>query len=121
MSCLSFDTVFLTLGSSRVVSFNVTDSLPSGVSVSAVSGVTDVTDGGSATGDLTISSTQVNSATYAERASGDTVAIGKAIQFLISTSATEEKVYLLKITYITDGTPSETITDYLYVRFCKAE
>lgn len=121
MSCMNFDTVYLTIGSTRVVSFNVSDSLPSGVSVSAVSSVSDVTDGGSATGDLTISSVQVNSATYTERHTGDTVAIGAAIQWLMSTSATEEKDYLLKITYVTDGSPAETITDYLNVKYCKAD
>ena len=111
-----YDTTFLTIGSSRVCSHNMTPALNTGVSISSVS-VTDVTDDGEASGDLSILSVQVNSASYTEDSTQDTVAIGKAAQWQISTSSTESKLYKLKINIATDATPSDTIVDYVYIQF----
>ena len=107
------DTTFITVGSSRVCSHNVAPALPSGVLISGTPSVVD----NDATGDLTISEVQSNSSSYTEEVTGETVGIGEAVQFKVSSSSSSAKSYTLKITYSTDGSPSETIIDWLVVSF----
>ena len=116
MSCKqSIDEVVLTIGSTRHISHNCTDALASGVTIASVSGVVDDDD----TGDLTISNVAANTATYTEQASTDTVAIGKAVQFSVTTSATAAQKYKLKMTYTTSATPADTVVDYVHVCFAE--
>lgn len=112
-----YDTIELSIGSTRTCSHNVTPALESGVLVDSITDVTDVTNAGSATGDLTISSKQKNSTAYTEDETGDTVAVGKAIQWTISSTTTAPTKYKLKIVYTTDATPADTVVDYVYVLF----
>jgi hypothetical protein len=116
MSCTQQnDRVILTIGSTRKISHNVTDAIDSGVTIASVSGVVD----DDSTGELTIGNIGTNSAAYTEQATTDVVAIGKAVQFTISTSATSAKNYKLKMTYTTNATPADTIVDF--VNICFAE
>ena len=114
MSCTQLiDEVVMTIGSTRRVSHNCTDALESGVTIASVSSVAD----DNATGDLTISTVQANSSAYTEQASTDEVAIGKAVQFVITTSSTSSKKYKLKITYTTTSSPADTVVDYVNICF----
>lgn len=112
-----YDQLYLSLGSTRNISHNVSPLLEGSTQLSSISSVEDVTDGGNATGDLTISNLAVSTADYVEDVTGDTVTAGSAVQFSISTSRTTPKWYQLKLTFETSASPPETIIDYLYVRF----
>lgn len=116
MTCKQpIDEVILTVGSTRKISHNCTDAIASAVSIAAVSGVVD----DEATGDLTIANVSTNSEAYTEQATTDTVAIGKAVQFTVSSSTTSAKKYKIKITYTTDATPTDTVVDFLHVCFAE--
>lgn len=117
MTCDNFDTVFLTLGSTRNVSHDVTEAIAADDTVASVSSITDVTDDGVSTGELTIANKAASTVAYTDQKTGVTVAIGKAIQFTISTSSTVAATYKLKIVYTTTNSPAETVVDYLFVTF----
>ena len=108
MTC-SKPTVHIPIGSNSVVTFDMTPRLESDELLTGTPAVVD-SDG---TGDLTISSKQVN--TVAD--SDNDIEIGKAVQFQISTSATVCTEYTLSITAVSDGTPSQTLADELVVVF----
>lgn len=118
MSCnVEFDTVYLKLGSIRNVSLNLVKALNEGELVESVTEVEDVTYDGQPTGDLSIGNTGVNTVAYTDQRTGETVAVGKAVQFSITTSSSVARVYKIKVTYVTDSTPTETVVDFLFVSF----
>lgn len=110
MSC-NYPTIYVPLGSTHVVSFDMTPRLYSGELLAGTPSVTDE----DATGDLTMSNKQVNSVAYDD--DGETVAVGKAVQFSLSSSATEATTYTLNLLVTTDGTPTQTLADKLVVVF----
>lgn len=116
MGLARYDEVCLFIGSNRLISHNLTPTIPDGIEIGSVT-VEDVTDNDSPTGELTIGNVGTNSASYVEDVTGDTVASGKAARFTVETSRETAATYLLKITATTSASPAETIVDYLYVRF----
>jgi hypothetical protein len=110
MAC-NYPTIYIPLGSTHVVSFDMTPRLYDG---ELLTGTPAVADEGS-TGELTISNKQVNSVAYDD--DGETVAVGKAVQFTLTTSATSSTTYTLTILTSTDGTPTQTLADKLVVVF----
>ena len=108
MSCV-YPTVYIPIGSQVVVTFDMTERL---FSTEVLTGTPTVVDEDS-TGDLTISSKQVNTVAY----TSEDIAIGKAVQFKISSSTTTEETYTLNITAESNGTPVQTLTDTMKVVF----
>ena len=108
MTC-SKPTVHIPIGSNSVVTFDMTPRLES---AELLTGTPSVTDAG-ATGELTIANQQVNTV---EDIAND-IAVGKAAQFQISTSATSCTEYTVSIVAVTDGTPPQTLADELIVVF----
>lgn len=106
---VNYPRVYTTLGSYQVITFDLGPRLAEGVTLTGTPSVVDA-DGGT---ELSISSSQVNS--VGDSAEG--VEVGKAVQFLVSTSATEETAYTLKITCQTNQTPTETLVDKMVVMF----
>ena len=105
--------VFLPIASTEVVTHNLKPRLASGEALTGTPVVTDVTDDGSATGELSISGTTLN-------AVADTVngfGINQAIKFRISTSSTTSDSYLLKLSCEKDTSDGQTLVDYLFVPF----
>ena len=70
-------------------------------------------------GNLTTGTPQVNSAAITD-SFGNTIAIGQAIQFMVSTTATETYEYILKVTSTTT-TDGQVIVDYIKVEFYDGE
>ena len=101
--------VYIPRGSQVIVTYDMTPRLQSG---ELLTGTPTVTDSDS-TGDLTISNKQINTVADAE----NDIEIGKAVQFMISTSATSCKDYELDISVDTDSTPAQTLADKLAVSF----
>lgn len=105
--------VFLPISSVEVVTHNLSPRLASGEALTGTPVVTDVTDDGSATGELSISGTTLN-------AVADTVngfGINQAIKFRISTSSTTSDSYLLKLSCEKDTSDGQTLVDYVFVHF----
>lgn len=108
MSC-SRPTVHIPLGSSPVVTFDLTPRLASGELLTGTPVVQDV----DSTGELTLASAQINTVADDE----NDIAISKAVQFQVSTTSTTCKEYNLKLTASSDGIPAQTLVDYLTVSF----
>lgn len=109
----NYDHVFLPIGGDEVVTHNLKPRLATGELLTGTPVVSDVTDNGSATGDLTISGSTLN-------ASDDTVndfLANQAIKFKIGTSATDSETYLLKLSCDKDTGDGQTVVDYLWVHF----
>jgi ribosomal protein S1 len=106
---VNYPRVYTTLGSYQVITFDLGPRLAEGVTLTGTPSVVDA-NGGT---ELSISSSQVNS--VGDSAEG--VEVGKAVQFLVSTSSTEQVTYTLKITCATDQTPAETLVDKLMITF----
>ena len=106
---VNYPTVYSTIGSQQVVTFDLGPRLSSDVLLTGTPTVSDTED----TGTVVISSSQVNS--VADTAEG--VEVGKAAQFLVSTTSSEEVTYTLKVTCVTDQTPAETLVDTLKITF----
>ena len=93
----------LSVGATRLCRVNCTDDLDSGVSLTGSPTVAEVT-----TSDLTLANKIVNTATYTDDVTGNTVAIGKGIQFTVS-GGSAGTTYRVRITCSTDGSPAETL------------
>lgn len=100
----------LSINETEVVSVNYSDILSSGELLTGTPTVSEVS-----TTNLSLGNKLVSTATYVESFSGETVAIGKAVQFTISTSTLG--VYQVRVSVDTDSTPTRTIVRDLYVRF----
>lgn len=110
MAC-NYPHIYIPLGSTHVVSFDMTPRLADAELLTGSPSVSDE----DATGELTIGNRQVNSAAYEE--DGETVAVGKAVQFTLSSTATAETKYTIDLLVGTDGTPTQTLADKLLVTF----
>lgn len=108
-----YDHVFLPIASTEIVTHNLEPRLASGEALTGTPVVTDVTDNGSATGELTIAGETLN-------AVADTVNdfdVNQAIKFRISTSSTTSASYLLKLSCGKDTADGQTVVDYIWVHF----
>ncbi len=85
----------------ELVSIQYTDHLDSGESLTGTPTVVEVT-----TSDLTLANKAVNSATYVDSIVGNTVAIGAAVQFTVTT--TTAATYKIRVTVSTDASPART-------------
>jgi len=101
-------TFVISVGDTETVAVNFTDHLDSGELLTGTPTVVEVT-----TSDLTLGSKAVNTATYVESQSGDTVAIGAAVQFSVSGGTAANSPYKIRVTCSTDATPART-----FVRDC---
>lgn len=99
----------ISVGSTENISVNFSPVLDSAEVLSSVV-VAEIT-----TAALTISNEAVNTATYSESISCDTVGIGKALQFTVTTSTAG--LYQIRLTAVTDSTPARTIVYDMYLRF----
>lgn len=91
----------ISTGDIDVVSINYTDYLDTGELLTGTPTVTEVT-----TSALTLSNKIVNTSTYVEADSGQTVAVGAAVQFAVSTSTAG--LYRVRVTATTDATLART-------------
>ena len=93
----------ISVGDTEVVSVNYTDHLDAGESLTGTPTIVEVT-----TSDLTLGSKVVNTSTYVEARSGDTVAVGAAVQFTVAGGLADTAPYTIRITVSTDATPART-------------
>ena len=93
----------ISVGDTEVVSVNYTDHLDDGDLLTGTVTVAEQT-----TSDLTIANNAVNTATYVEAQTGDTVAIGAAAQFSVSGGTAANSPYTVRVTCSTDATPART-------------
>lgn len=111
MGCFEYtDYITLPIGSLRTISVDYIAALSSTDVIATVS----VTENSGGTG-LTITNSQVNSVAYTDEF-GDTVKVGGAVQFQVSCSASESKVYELKVVANTTDS-GETFVDYIQLSF----
>ena len=101
--------VYIPRGSTSVVTFDLGPRLENGETLTGTPAIEDV----NSTGELSLTEAQVNSVEDLDNA----IEIGKAAQFLISSTTTECKSYEIKITTSTTGTPAQTLVDRLDVIF----
>lgn len=94
------------VGETRNVSVSFVDLLDSGEVLTGTPTIVEVT-----TTDLTISNKRVS--TTATTINGETVAIGKAVQFKVSGQLTTNSPYTIKITVGTDASPAQTFVKYV--------
>ena len=90
-------------GATRLVRVNFTEDLDSSTSLTGTPTVAEVT-----TTALTLTGKAVNTVAYTDSVSGQSVAVGKAIQFLV-TGGTAGVIYTIRITCSTNSTPAETL------------
>lgn len=102
----------ISVGDTEKVSINFTDHLDSGESLTGTPTVVEV-----GTTDLTLASKAVNSATYVEAHTGDTVAIGKAVQYTVTGGTVVDSPYTISVTVSTNATPARTFVRYHYLSF----
>jgi len=95
------------VGESNLFSVSFANVLDSGELLASVTDIVD--NAGGAT--LTISSKAVSTAALI--INGKTVAIGKALQFLVTGAVVAGTPYTLKMTAVTDSTPAQTKVKYV--------
>ena len=93
----------ISVGDIEVISLNFTDLLDGSELLTGTPTVAEQT-----TSDLTIASEQVNTNTYVESCSGDTVAVGAAVQFKVSGGTVANSPYRIRVTCSTDATVPRT-------------
>lgn len=96
----------IAVGEIRNVAVSFADVLDSGELLTGTPTVVEVT-----TTDLTLSSKAVNTA--ALTINGESVAIGKAVQFRVSGQLVANSPYTIKITVSTDASPAQTLVKYV--------
>lgn len=109
MTNCTYPTVYTTLGSQALITFDLGRRLSGDTVLTGTPSAIDADN----TGEAAVTNAQINTV-------GDSdidLEIGKAVQFLISTTATKETTYKVKITATTNSTPQETLVDTLYVTF----
>ena len=95
-------THLMSAGSTRIVRVNCTHDLDDGSSLVGVPTVTEVTTTG-----LTLSNKKVNEAEYTDAYTGEVIAVGKAIQFTVSSLTAGS--YRIRVSCPTDSSPAETL------------
>lgn len=66
---------------------------------------------------INTSGAAVNSATYVDYNTGNTVAIGKAVQFVVSSGVASQSPYDITVTAATNSTPAETLKRIVTLSF----
>jgi hypothetical protein len=94
----------MSAGAARNVAIDFTDKLDTGELLTGTPTITEVT-----TSDLTLSNKAVSTASLTIL--GETVAIGKAVQFKVSAGSGLLGQYTVRITVSTDATPAQTFVD----------
>lgn len=115
----------LSIGDVDEVAVDLSARLDSDEVLTGTPTVVEIDDTGSAvaSSDLTISSVQVNTATYTDELQVDpdgiekTVAIGKAVIFMLSTSGTSAASHLLLVTATSDKTPARVLKRVIEIAF----
>jgi len=100
----------LSYGSTRLVRVDLTEQLQAGASLSGTPTVAEIT-----TSELTIASAAVNTASYTDKVTGSTVAVGKGVQFTVEGGDNAE--YRVRITVSTNSSPAETIVRDVLLSF----
>lgn len=98
-------------GATRLVRINCTRDLDSGASLTGTPTIVEVT-----TTALTLANKKVNTATYVEADTGDTVAVGKALEFTV-TGGVAGTTYTIRATCATNSSPAETLVYDLTLTF----
>lgn len=93
----------ISVGETETVAVNYTAHLDSGESLTGTPTVAEQT-----TTDLTISNKAVNTATYTEADTGNTVAVGAAVRFSVAGGTVANSPYTIRVTVSTDATPART-------------
>lgn len=93
----------ISVGDTEIVSINYTEHLDSGEGLTGTPNCAEQT-----TSDLTIANTVVSTATYTEADTGDTVAIGSAVQFKVSGGNAANSPYTVRVTCATNATIART-------------
>lgn len=103
----------ISVGDVRVVRVDFTDELPSTISLTGTPTVT------ASSSSLTIgtSGAAVNSVAYTDYNTGNTVAAGKAVQFVVSAGTAAQSPYDITITTVTNSVPAETIKKIATISF----
>jgi len=87
----------ISVGDTEWVRVNFTDHLDSGEVLSGAPNAAEQT-----TSTLTITNTALNSATYTEADTGDTVAVNSAVEFKVAGGLTNESPYAVRVTVNTN-------------------
>lgn len=93
----------ISAGSTRVVHVDCTRDLDTSVKLTGTPTIVEVT-----TTALTLGDKKVNTATYVDSIRGNTVAIGKALEFTV-TGGVAGTSYTIRATCGTDSSPAETL------------
>lgn len=93
----------ISAGATRLVRINCTRDLDDGASLTGTPTVVEVT-----TTALTLSLKIVNTAAYTDSVTGETVAVGKGIQFVCS-GGVAGNTYTIRATCTTNSSPAETL------------
>ena len=98
----------ISVGDVRVVRVDFTDELATAVSLTGTPTATASTSLA-----ITTTGVAVNSATYVDSNTGNTVAVGKAVQFVVSAGTAAQSPYEITVTAATNSTPAETLKKLL--------
>lgn len=101
----------ISAGATRLLRINATDDLDDGSSLVGTPTILEVT-----TTALTLANKAVNSATYTDAVTGETVAIGKALQFTLQGGVAGTE-YRIRAMCSTNSTPAETLLYDVLVSF----
>jgi hypothetical protein len=102
----------ISVGDTEKVSVNYTEHLDVGESLTGTPTVVEIT-----TTDLTIGNKVVSSVTYVESGTGNTVAVGSAVQFTVSGGTAAHSPYTISVTVSTNATPARTFKRYVTLSF----
>lgn len=103
----------ISVGETRVVRIDFTDELDSGVTLTG----TPTVSASSTALTINTSGAAVNTATYVDANTGNTVAIGKAVQFVVSSGTAAQSPYDITVTTATNSTPAETLKKVVTLSF----
>ena len=93
----------ISVGDTETIAINFTDHLDGSEVLTGTPTVSEQT-----TSDLTLSSKAVSTATYTEAKTGDTIAIGAAVQFSVAGGTVANSPYTIRVTASTDASPART-------------
>lgn len=92
----------MSVGDTELVSINYTDHLNASEVLTEPVTVEEVYSN-----DLTLGTAKVNTATYVEEATEETVAVGTAVQFTV-TGGGADQIYTIRVTVTTNSSPART-------------
>jgi len=103
----------ISVGETRVVRVDFTDELDTGVSLTG----TPTVSASSTSLTINTSGAAVNAASYVDYNTGNTVAIGKAVQFVVSSGIASQSPYDITVTAASNSTPAETFKKIVTLYF----